>query len=59
MESLYVYDSNPEEKSMKISMLVDDFYNKENILKNNGFITSDNKVTPAIINLLCFILSSS
>ena len=44
-KSLYVYDSNPEEKSMKISMLVDDFYNKEDILKNNGFITSDNKVT--------------
>ncbi|MGN1154170.1 MAG: helicase-related protein [Candidatus Gastranaerophilaceae bacterium] len=44
-KSLYVYDSNPEEKSMKISMLVDDFYNKKNILKDNGFITSDNKVT--------------
>lgn len=44
-KSLFTYAANPEERELKKSMLIDDFYNKENILKENGFITSDNKVT--------------
>ena len=44
--SLYAYDKDPAVRAIKSNALVDDFYNKENILKDNYFITSDNKVTP-------------
>ena len=45
-KSLYAYDKDPAVRAMKSSALVEDFYTKENILKDNYFITSDNKVTP-------------
>ncbi len=45
-KSLFAYDKDPGVRAMKTSALVDEFYTKENILKENGFITSSNKVTP-------------
>lgn len=45
-KSLFAYDKDPVVRDIKASALVDEFYLKENILKEKGFITSNNKVTP-------------
>lgn len=44
-KSLFAYDKDPKSKELKAKALENDFYTKEAILKENAFITSDNKVT--------------
>ena len=44
-KSLFAYDKDSKLKAQKANALVDDFYKKENILKNEGFINSNNTVT--------------
>lgn len=44
-KSLFAYDKDPKQKDLKTKALVEDFKTKEKILKDNAFITSDNKVT--------------
>lgn len=45
-KSLFAYDENPKTREYKADALIDEFYTKEDILKDNEFITSQNKVTP-------------
>jgi len=44
-KSLFAYDKDPKEKAIKTKALVGDFKNREGILKDNDFITQDNKPT--------------
>lgn len=44
-KSLFAYDKDPKQKDLKTKALVEDFKVKEKILKDNAFITSNNKVT--------------
>lgn len=45
-QSLFAYDKDSKLKTQKANALVNDFYKKENVLKNEGFINSNNSVTP-------------
>ena len=44
-QSLFAFDKDSNVKSEKANALVEDFYMKENVLKNEGFINSNNSVT--------------